>query len=119
MPPTAWPGTTDALGVHVNEVKRQIRSFADARKSDLLNERLPHFTPSDTPIVPAPSMKIPRLANGEGEEGAQSMEALIRKALEEEGLSDGGVVERIAEKISRGSKASGRPSTLRRFDTVA
>ncbi|KAK7689526.1 hypothetical protein QCA50_007318 [Cerrena zonata] len=132
--PTSWPGgfVPDALGVHVNELKRQIRSFDDARKSDMLNERMPTFTPSDLPLVPVPSMKLPRFARsqsldveGGGEEdgggisGAQSMEALIRKALEEEGLNDGGVVERIAERISRGSKASSRPSALRRFDTVA
>ncbi|CAL1710690.1 unnamed protein product [Somion occarium] len=124
-PPTSWPGgfaQPDALGVHVNELKRYIRSFDDARKSDLVNERMPTFTPTALPLVPVPSMKLPRLTQESsmhtGDTPAQNMEELIRKALEEEGLSDGGVVERIAEKIARSSKASSRPSALRRFETV-
>lgn len=45
------------------------------------------------------------------------MEALIRKALVEEGLDDGGLVERIAEKIARGGVA-GRPKGLKRYETT-
>lgn len=77
-------------------------------------------------------MHLPRLSRSQSGDGSgdgfgggaedvgpQRLEDLIRKALEEEGVSDGGAVERIAERISRGSKASSRPSALRRFDTVA
>lgn len=105
----------DALGVHVNQVRRQIRSFDDARHADIANERLPHFTPHDVPLVPAPSMRLPRLGE-EGEADVPSMEGLIRRALEEEGLEDGGVVERIAERIARGKPS--RPRGLKRFETA-
>lgn len=106
----------DALGLHVNQMRRQIRSFDDARHADIVNERLPHFTQPDMPLVPAPSMRLPRLAEGGSEQEATSMEGLIRKALEEEGLSDGGVVERLAERIARGKPS--RPKGLKRFETA-
>lgn len=105
----------DALGVHVNQVRRQIRSFDDARHADIANERLPHFIPPGMPHVPAPSMRLPRLGE-DGEGDGQNMEGLIRRALEEEGLEDGGVVERIAERIARGKPT--RPKGLRRFETA-
>ena len=121
-PPGAWPGgfsiggSQDALGVHVNAVRKQIRSFDDARHADLVNERLPHFQQPELPLIPAPSMRLPRLAGEDGQGEVPALENLIRKALEEEGLGDGGVVERLAERIARGS--SSRPRALKRFETA-
>ena len=118
--PGAWPGgfmaPGDALGVHVNQVRRQIRSFDDARHADIANERLPQFTPPAVPLVPAPSMRLPRLAEDGDAEGA-GMEGLIRRALEEEGLGDGGMAERLADRIARG-KRSARPRGLKRYETA-
>jgi serine/threonine-protein phosphatase 2B catalytic subunit len=45
------------------------------------------------------------------------MELLIKKTLEEEG-DEGGVVERIAEKIARGRRITERPSALKRHGTA-
>lgn len=81
----------------------------------MANERLPHFTQGLMPMVPAPSMRLPRLGAEDGGE-VPVLEGLIRKALEEEGLSDGGVVERLAERIARG--APSRPRGLKRFETA-
>lgn len=133
VPPGAWPGgfvsgLPDALGVQFNTVRRQIRSFSDARTADRANERLPHFAAPGAPLVPAPSMRLPRLESysqsGEhdGDEGMEGvphapMESLIRRALEEEGVDDGGMVERIAERIARG-RPPRRPQGLKRFETA-
>ena len=103
-----------------------IRSFNDARASDLANERMPQYdytAPSALPLVPVPSMRIPGLAlaaggaDGEQTESRQSMEELIKRALEEEGFADGGVVERLADRIATG-KRSARPRGLKRFETA-
>lgn len=107
----------DALGVHVNAVRKQIKSFDDARHADIMNERLPQFRQgSELPLVPAPSMRLPRLAGDDGEPDPHAMETLIRQALQEEGLGDGGVVERLAERIARGKPS--RPRGLKRFETA-
>jgi len=45
------------------------------------------------------------------------MEVLIRKTLEEE-EGDGGVVERLADKIAMGRRVTGRPRALKRFETA-
>lgn len=102
--------------MHVNAVRKQIRSFDDARHADLANERLPHFQQSQMPLVPAPSMRLPRLGGDDGQGEVPALEGLIRKALEEEGLGDGGVVERLAERIARGTPS--RPKGLKRFETT-
>ena len=112
-----------------------IRSFNDARASDLANERMPQFdytAPSALPLVPVPSMRIPGLelaeddvdagvggsnGAGGGGSGRRGMEELIKKALEEEGLGDGGMVERLANKIAGGRKG-GRPKGLKRYETA-
>ena len=104
-----------------------IRTFSDARASDIANERMPLYdytAPSAIPLIPVPSMRIPglALASGGGQEGDEGdsrrgMEDLIKKALEEEGLGDGGMVERLADRIARGRK-SGRPKALKRFETA-
>ncbi|PIL27181.1 hypothetical protein GSI_10323 [Ganoderma sinense ZZ0214-1] len=128
-------GAADALGVHGQQVRKMIRSFSDARASDLANERMPaafdYAAPSALPLVPVPSMRIPgfELAEDEldaqgaggsgvgGGGGRRGMEELIKKALEEEGLGDGGMVERLANKIAGGRKA-GRPKALKRYETA-
>ncbi|KAI0788921.1 Metallo-dependent phosphatase [Irpex lacteus] len=119
-PPGGWPGGFsiggDALGVHVNAVRRNIRSFSDARSADIANERLPTFVQPELPHVPAPSMRLPRLGAEDGQSEMPKLENLIRRALEEEGLSDGGVVERLAERIARGGPS--RPRGLKRFETA-
>jgi len=98
--------------VQGNEIRHQIRSFDDARRSDLLNERIPETDPdaqSDFPLVPVPSMR-----RGDS---TMDMEVLIRRTLEEE-EGDGGVVERLAERIARGRRVTGRPRALKRFETA-
>lgn len=45
------------------------------------------------------------------------MEALIRRTLEED-EGDGGVVERLAERIASGRKPTGRPRPLKRHETT-
>nr|VWO95660.1 Dual O-methyltransferase/FAD-dependent monooxygenase CTB3 (Cercosporin toxin biosynthesis cluster protein 3) [Includes: O-methyltransferase (EC, FAD-dependent monooxygenase (EC ] [Ganoderma boninense] len=123
-------GAADALGVHGQQVRKMIRSFSDARASDLANERMPaafdYTAPSALPLVPVPSMRIPGLelaedeldAQGSGSgSGRRGMEDLIKKALEEEGLGDGGMVERLANRIAGGRKA-GRPKALKRYETA-
>ncbi|KAI0700677.1 Metallo-dependent phosphatase [Cerioporus squamosus] len=133
-PPTSWPGgfhpqgAPDALGVHGHQQRRMIRTFNDARVSDLANERMPTYdytAQSALPLVPVPSMRIPGLAlaagaEGDGADGVDSrrnMEELIKKALEEEGLGDGGMVERLADRIARGRRGA-RPRGLKRFETA-
>lgn len=90
-----------------------------SRRSDLVNERLPTFDMAAHPtIFPVPSMRVPRRrASGELEE--LNMETLIKKTLDEEaGLPDSGVVERIAERIARGRRVTGRPRALKRHETA-
>lgn len=101
--------------------RKLIRSFSDARASDIANERMPRFDYTahhGIPLVTVPSMRIPGLEGEEGEDGRTGMEALIKKALEEEGLGDGGMVERIADRIARGRRPAGRPRALKRFETA-
>ena len=45
------------------------------------------------------------------------MEDLIKRTLEED-ADDGGVVEKLAEKIARGRSAASRPSALKRHGTT-
>ena len=45
------------------------------------------------------------------------MEDLIKRTLEED-ADDGGVVERLAEKIARGRSAASRPTGLKRHGTT-
>lgn len=122
----------NALGVQAN---RNIHTFADAyvitleflhfkvfnfypsRRSDIVNERLPQFqAPSEAPVMfPTPSMRPHRRGSAEGEE--LNMEYLIKKTLEED-IDEGGLVERLADRIARGRNAAGRPSPLKRFGTA-
>jgi len=92
----------DALGVHSNQ---WIRSFDDARRSDMGNERLPVFNPAGDSLVTAPSMR------------QENMEELIKKALEENGDGNS-IVDHLADKIARSRKPQGRPRALKRFETT-
>ncbi|THH18145.1 hypothetical protein EW146_g2790 [Bondarzewia mesenterica] len=130
----------DALGVQGNQIRQYIRSFDEARRLDQANERLPQFdyTPTSYPLVSVPSMRQPLLQRsytsggstptGEGEEEAgppgawphppgMDTEALIHRTLAEDD-GDGGVVERLAERIARGRKPTGRPRPLKRHETT-
>ncbi|KAJ3489444.1 hypothetical protein NLI96_g2144 [Meripilus lineatus] len=97
-PPGSWPTGHDGLGVHVNQIRSQIRSFDDARKSDRFNERVPRLPPVDLPHVPAPSMRIHR-ADDSDPDGSGDLGDMIRKALEDEGF-ESVIAERLADKIA-------------------
>ncbi|KIM43487.1 hypothetical protein M413DRAFT_381895 [Hebeloma cylindrosporum] len=108
------PGT-DALGVQGARINRSIRTFADARRSDIANERLPEFDAQRPTIFPVPSMRSP--ARRSSAEDGMDMEDLIKRTLEED-VDDGGVVEKLAEKIARGRSVASRPSGLKRHGTT-
>ena len=120
----------DALGAQGAKIGRTIRSFDDAcvhlspvssflssthiffphrQRLDLQNERLPEFNPDIAPTM----FSGPSMRRGSADSG---MELLIKKTLEEE--EEGGVVERIADKIARGRRIAERPSALRRHGTA-
>ncbi|KDQ55506.1 hypothetical protein JAAARDRAFT_195874 [Jaapia argillacea MUCL 33604] len=98
----------NSLTIQGNSIRQNIRSFDDARRVDMVNERLPEFSPTAFPLVPVPSMRPQRTDN---------MEILIKRVLEED-EGDGGVVERVAERIARGRKPTGRPRALKRHETA-
>lgn len=127
--PTGWSGVfppppSDTLGGHVVGLRQQIRSFDDARHADIVNERLPTFQQPAFPLVPAPSMWVPRLAaahdgsgDGEGVDPANmSVEAYIRRVLEEE--VPGETAEKLAERLARMHLSGLRPRGLKRFETT-
>jgi serine/threonine-protein phosphatase 2B catalytic subunit len=108
----------DSLGVQTPRVARSIRSFADARKVDMANERLPQFEPTSMPgIFPSPSMRIGGRADLD-----ENVESLIRKTLREEsqeGVNEDDLVERVAERLAKGrSLTAPRPSALKRHGTT-
>jgi serine/threonine-protein phosphatase 2B catalytic subunit len=80
------------------------------RRLDIQNERLPEFNPDIAPTM----FSGPSMRRGSTDSG---MELLIKKTLEEEG-EEGGVVERIAEKIARGRRITERPAALKRHGTA-
>ncbi|KIJ15828.1 hypothetical protein PAXINDRAFT_11408 [Paxillus involutus ATCC 200175] len=105
----------DMLTAQGNQMRHYIRSFADARRSDIANERLPMFQPADEndfPVIPAPSMR----RRGSGDVDGMSMEELIRRALDED--EEGDMVERLADRIARGRNPTGRPMPLKRYETT-
>ncbi|KAJ7729794.1 Metallo-dependent phosphatase-like protein [Mycena metata] len=107
-------GPSDGLGVQ-RQIRRSIHNFEDARRSDLLNERIPVIPPSPSPSpVPSPlvpSMRIPGRDPAEG----LNMEFLIKQTLDDTGAGD--EVERLADRIAfRGGRV--RPGGLKRHETV-
>ncbi|KAJ7148745.1 Metallo-dependent phosphatase-like protein [Mycena crocata] len=112
------PGIMGQLGVQ-RQIRSSIHNFEDARRSDLVNERLPSLPPpssSSSPIpspMPSPlvpSMRIP----GRDPEGI-NMEFLIKKTLDDDAAGDD--VERLADRIAfRGGRV--RPGGLKRHETV-
>ncbi|KAI0002543.1 Metallo-dependent phosphatase-like protein [Russula compacta] len=126
-------GTTngiDALGVQGNQIRRYIHSFDDARRLDIANERLPVFNPASFPSVAVPSMQRAQrpwgsgnsTPTGDGPElspaGAEvpggwpmfQREELGRHGVGE-GNEDGGLAERVAERIAHGRRATDRPGS--------
>jgi serine/threonine-protein phosphatase 2B catalytic subunit len=92
-----------------------ISNHHPSRRSDSLNERLPQFAPEGSPTMfPVPSMRVPGRS---GEVEGMNMELLIKKTLEEE-EEDGGIVERLADRIARGRRVTGRPAPLKRYETA-
>lgn len=85
------------------------------RRSDIANERLPDFDPQKPTIFPVPSMRLSS-RQGSGDSDSMDMEFLIKRTLEEE--EDGGIVERLADKIARGRMVTGRPQALKRHETA-
>jgi len=107
----------NALTVQGNHVRQNIRDFAAARRSDMVNERLPTFNPPVSPtaatFLPSPSMR-----RGSGD--SENMEGLIKRTLEndDEFGVDGGMVDRLADRIARGRGPTGRPRALKRHETA-
>ncbi|KIK81582.1 hypothetical protein PAXRUDRAFT_832749 [Paxillus rubicundulus Ve08.2h10] len=105
----------DMLTAQGTQMRHYIHSFADARRSDIANERLPMFQPADEndfPVIPAPSMR----RRGSGDVDGISTEELIRRALEED--EEGDMVKRLADRIARGRNPTGRPMPLKRYETT-
>ncbi|KAG6820028.1 hypothetical protein H0H93_006366, partial [Arthromyces matolae] len=105
---------SDGLSVGT-KMGRSIRSFDDARRVDIQNERLPQFTaPSPTTAMfPVPSM---RRASVDGE--GLTMEHMIKRTLEAEEGDEGGVVEMIADRIAAGRVMARPASGLKRHGTA-
>ncbi|KAJ7023071.1 Metallo-dependent phosphatase-like protein [Mycena alexandri] len=107
-------GVSGGLGVQ-RQIRQSIHNFEDARRSDLLNERIPVIppspSPSPTPSPLVPSMRIPGRDPAEG----LNMEFLIKQTLDDTGAGDD--VERLADRIAfRGGRV--RPGGLKRHETV-
>ena len=68
-----------------------------SRRSDLANERLPEFQTAHPMIfqVPLASMRLTSRRYSEN----MDMEYLIKRTLDEDGDDEGGIVEKLAEKI--------------------
>ncbi|KAF9235456.1 Metallo-dependent phosphatase-like protein [Melanogaster broomeanus] len=104
----------DMLTAQGTQMRRYIHSFADARRSDLDNERLPMFQPADDnnfPVIPAPSMRRRGLTD------SSSMDALIRRTLDDDD-EEGDVVSRLADRIAEMRPPTGRPMPLKRYETT-
>ncbi|KAF8552664.1 Metallo-dependent phosphatase [Imleria badia] len=74
----------DMLAAQGTQIRHYIRSFADARRSDIANERLPMFQPADGtdyPVIPAPSMR---------RRNSSDLEELAGAAAETEEIGKGG-----------------------------
>ena len=84
-----------------------------SRRSDLANERLPDFETARPTIFPVPSMRLTSRKDSDN----MDMEYLIKRTLDEDGDDEGGIVEKLAEKIARGRSITAKPS-LKRHDTA-
>ncbi|KAF8664226.1 hypothetical protein AX16_000788 [Volvariella volvacea WC 439] len=119
LPATEAPAKKpDALTVHGIAIKKSIQNFEEARRLDMVNERLPMFeVAQNATIFPAPSMRITSRRNsadslaseGGSTIGNLSMEYLIKKTLQED--EAGGLAERLAENMAR-------PRKLKRYETA-
>lgn len=85
-----------------------------SRRSDIINERLPEFDAHRPTIFPVPSMRnTSRRTSADG----MDMEDLIKRTLDEDD-DEGGVVEKLAERIARGRSVASRPGGLKRHGTA-
>ncbi|KAH8827624.1 Metallo-dependent phosphatase-like protein [Flagelloscypha sp. PMI_526] len=100
----------------------RIASFADARRSDIANERLPAFPaegqPAPSTMFPTPSMRLPGRSP---DEPPVNMEYLIKRSLEEDetGGQDIDTVEMLADRLA-GNRRRITPTsrmTLKRHET--
>ncbi|TDL20363.1 Metallo-dependent phosphatase [Rickenella mellea] len=101
----------DALHVQGNRIRKSIRSFDDARRSDIDNERIPEFNEgasSSYPHLQAPSTRL-RRANT-----SVDMETVMRRAID----TDDDETKQLAEMIARSDNRHGRPRALKRHETV-
>ena len=123
---TPWPGgftapsENDQLGNHIVDIRRQIRTFDDARHADIVNERMPQFEGAISPDVVTPSTWLPHHAspeNGAGPYPNVNPGEYIRQVLQQESDMDADTAERIAERLARASVGSMRPRGLRRVET--
>ncbi|EJD07740.1 Metallo-dependent phosphatase [Fomitiporia mediterranea MF3/22] len=115
-------GADDELGVRGNQIRRAIRSFDDARRSDMTNERMPEFHVHDDnafPNLQAPSTR-PRSHSGSMDDA--DLEARIRKTLLDNDEGEGDEAERelreLADKLARIRGSTHRPDALKRHGTV-
>ena len=90
-----------------------LKTIIYSRRSDLANERLPDFETARPTIFPVPSMRLTSRKDSEN----MDMEYLIKRTLDEDGDDEGGIVEKLAEKIARGRSITAKPS-LKRHDTA-
>jgi serine/threonine-protein phosphatase 2B catalytic subunit len=127
---------TNRLGIKALNVGRMVGSFEDAKRSDQMNERLPTYNPSpSSSIFPVPSMRRattptpggvassstpPVIPGGYGLGGSTNIEELIRSVFDDDdqGGEQGGVVEKLAEKIARGRGITGKHRPLKRYETT-
>lgn len=106
----------ESLGV--KQITRSIRTFDDARKSDMMNERIPELNMPNPPgAFHTPSMRYPSRRNSDdGSESGINMEYIIQKTLEETGETE--VITALADRLTKSRRATGRPSVLKRHETA-
>ncbi|THH02932.1 hypothetical protein EW145_g6680 [Phellinidium pouzarii] len=114
-------GGDDELGVRGNQLRRTIRSFDDARRSDMTNERLPEFHLEDEshrsfPVLQAPSTRA-RTPSGSMDDF--DIESRLRRSLAD-GEEDEEEMEirNLADRIARTPSSAVRPNALKRYGTV-
>ncbi|KAH8109956.1 Metallo-dependent phosphatase [Phellopilus nigrolimitatus] len=110
----------DELGVRGNQMRRAIRNFDDARRSDMTNERMPEFQFHDEssrafPALQAPSTRA-RSPSGSMDDG--DIEAKFRKTLTDSEDEDEIELRDLAERIAHTRGHVARPPALKRHGTV-
>ncbi|KAI5122876.1 hypothetical protein M0805_003328 [Coniferiporia weirii] len=117
----ARTGGDDELGVRGNQMRRAIRSFDDARRSDMTNERLPQFHLEEEahrsfPILQAPST---RARSPSGSMDDADLEARLRRTLVDDQEDEEGLKLRdLADRIAHIRRPLSRPEALKRYGTA-